>query len=246
MSKTGGLDSLKHRIYTSGLYFWQELCHNENRSESSERDGLWVRPALFYQKGVEITNQLQHEQACHRLLDSPVIAAVKDDAGLDAALQSECGAIFLLYGSAAGVCAQVEKVRRAGKLAIVHIDLIDGLSGREAAVDALEVLCHPDGIISTKPVVVRRARHRGLLTVQRAFLLDSLSLENLPAQLGVGKPDFIEVLPGIIPRVIARITACTETPVIAGGLIKYKDEVMAAMGAGAAAVSSSSPAVWAM
>ena len=195
---------------------------------------------------MKITNQQQHEQACRRLLDSPVIAAVKDDAGLDAALQSECGAVFLLYGSAAGVCTQVDKVRAAGKLAIVHIDLIDGLSGREAAVDALEALCHPDGIISTKPAVIRRARHRGLLTVQRAFLLDSMSVENLSAQLAVGKPDFLEVLPGIMPRIIARITASTETPVIAGGLIQYKDEVMAAMGAGAAAVSTSSPAVWAM
>lgn len=205
-----------------------------------------VRPALFYQKGGIITNQQQHETLCRRLLDSPVIAAVKDDAGLDAALQSECGAVFLLYGSAAGVCTQVDKVRAAGKLAIVHIDLIDGLSGREAAVDALEALCHPDGIISTKPAVIRRARHRGLLTVQRAFLLDSMSVENLPAQLAVGKPDFLEVLPGIMPRIIARITASTDTPVIAGGLIQYKDEVMAAMGAGAAAVSTSSPAVWAM
>lgn len=205
-----------------------------------------VRPALFYQKGGIITNQQQHETLCRRLLDSPVIAAVKDDAGLDAALQSECGAVFLLYGSAAGVCTQVDKVRAAGKLAIVHIDLIDGLSGREAAVDALEALCHPDGLISTRPAVIRRARHLGLVTVQRAFLLDSMSVENLSAQLAVGKPDFLEVLPGIMPRIIARITASTDTPVIAGGLIQYKDEVMAAMGAGAAAVSTSSPAVWAM
>ena len=205
-----------------------------------------VRPALFYQKGGIITNQQQHETLCRRLLDSPVIAAVKDDAGLDAALQSECGEVFLLYGSAAGVCTQVDKVRAAGKLAIVHIDLIDGLSGREAAVDALEALCHPDGLISTRPAVIRRARHLGLVTVQRAFLLDSMSVENLPAQLAVGKPDFLEVLPGIMPRIIARITASTDTPVIAGGLIQYKDEVMAAMGAGAAAVSTSSPAVWAM
>lgn len=215
-------------------------------AESSERDGLWFGPLCFIKKGGIITNQQQHETLCRRLSDCPVIAAVKDDAGLDAAMQSECGAVFLLYGSAAGVCTQVDKVRAAGKLAIVHIDLIDGLSGREAAVDALEALCHPDGLISTKPAVIRRARHLGLVTVQRAFLLDSMSVENLPAQLAVGKPDFLEVLPGIMPRIIARITASTDTPVIAGGLIQYKDEVMAAMGAGAAAVSSSSPAVWAM
>ena len=49
-----------------------------------------------------------------------------------------------------------------------------------------------------------------------------------------------------MPRVITEITQSTATPVIAGGLIKYKDEVMAAMRAGAAAVSTTCPAVWEM
>ena len=34
-----------------------------------------------------------------RLLDCPVIAAVKDEAGLQQALQSECEVIFLLFGT---------------------------------------------------------------------------------------------------------------------------------------------------
>lgn len=184
--------------------------------------------------------------ACQRLLDSPVIAAVKDEAGLDAALQSECGAVFLLFGAAANARRLVERVQAAGKLAIVHIDLVEGLSSREAAVDTLAALCRPDGVISTRPTLVRRARHLGFLTVQRVFMLDSLALASLPGQLGVGKPDFIEILPGILPRVIGEVAASTATPVIAGGLIRYKDEVMAAMKAGAAAVSASSPAVWKM
>lgn len=181
-----------------------------------------------------------------RMLDCPVIAAVKDEAGLAAALKSECEVVFLLFGSVVNVADLVARVREAGKLAIVHIDLLDGLSQREVAVDGLTRMCAPDGIISTRPALVRRARHLGLLTVQRAFILDSLALSNLPAQLSVGKPDFIEILPGIMPRVITEITQSTATPVIAGGLIKYKDEVIAAMRAGAAAVSTTCPAVWEM
>lgn len=186
------------------------------------------------------------EDRCRRLLDCPVIAAVKDEAGLEQALQSECEVVFLLFGTIVSVPGLVEKVRRGGKLAIVHIDLVEGLSAREVAVDALQGLCRPDGIISTRPLLIRRARHLGLLTVQRAFILDSLSLDNLPAQLNVGKPDFIEILPGIMPRVISELAQKTRTPIIAGGLVKYKEEVMAAIRAGAVAVSSSSPAVWAM
>ena len=179
-----------------------------------------------------------------RMVDCPVIAAVKDEAGLAAALKSECEVIFLLFGSVVNIPDLVERVRGAGKLAIVHIDLLDGLSQREVAVDGLTRMCAPDGIISTRPALVRRARHLGLLTVQRAFILDSLALSNLPAQLSVGKPDFIEILPGIMPRVITEISTRTRVPVIAGGLLRDKADVMAAMRAGAAAVSTSAPSLW--
>ena len=109
---------------------------------------------------------------------------------------------------------------------------------------SLIALCHPDGIISTHPSLIRRARHQGLLTIQRAFILDSLSLNNLSGQLEQGKPDFVEILPGIMPRVITEISTRTRVPVIAGGLLRDKADVMAAMRAGASAVSTSAPELW--
>lgn len=178
------------------------------------------------------------------LLDEPVIAAVKTDEALTAALASPCSAVFLLASTLLTVDGLVHRIHDAGKLAVVHIDLVDGLSSREIAVDSLNALCHPDGIISTRPTLIRRACHRGLLTVQRAFILDSLSLTSLSGQLEQGKPDFVEILPGIMPRVIAEISTRTQVPVIAGGLLRDKADVMAAMRAGAAAVSTSAPSLW--
>mgnify|MGYP000701891058 FL=1 len=178
------------------------------------------------------------------LLDEPVIAAVKTDEALTAALASPCSAVFLLASTLLTVDGLVHRIHDAGKLAVVHIDLVDGLSSREIAVDSLNALCHPDGIISTRPTLIRRARHRGLLTVQRAFILDSLSLTSLSGQLEQGKPDFVEILPGIMPRVIAEISTRTQVPVIAGGLLRDKADIMAAMCAGAAAVSTSAPSLW--
>lgn len=178
------------------------------------------------------------------LLNEPVIAAVKTDEALTAALASPCSAVFLLASTLLTVDGLVHRIHDAGKLAVVHIDLVDGLSSREIAVDSLNALCRPDGIISTRPTLIRRARHRGLLTVQRAFILDSLSLTSLSGQLEQGKPDFVEILPGIMPRVIAEISARTQVPVIAGGLLRDKADVMAAMRAGAAAVSTSAPSLW--
>ena len=179
------------------------------------------------------------------LEQNPVLPAVKDAGRLEACLAQPAGVVFLLCGDILNIDRLIDRVHQAGKYAVVHADLVAGLAPREIAVDFLH-RCGADGIISTRPALVRRARHLGLVTVQRAFILDSLALSNLPDQLSVGKPDFIEILPGIMPRVIAEITQTTATPVIAGGLIKYKDEVMAAMRAGAAAVSTTCPAVWEM
>ena len=178
------------------------------------------------------------------LVDAPIIAAVKTDAELIRALESECQVIFLLYGNVVNVDALVQRVREKGKICIVHIDLVDGLSSREIAVDGLVKLCHPDGIISTKPFMIRRARQLGLLTIQRVFLLDSMSLENILSQMDLQNPDFIEVLPGVIPGALREITAAAEIPVIAGGLIRSKPEVIQALQAGAVAVSTSCARVW--
>lgn len=186
------------------------------------------------------------ENVRERMVENPVIAAVKDEDGLEKAIRSDCETVFLLASTIMDVEQLVGRLHAAGKLAVVHVDLVEGLGNREIAVDALVRLCHPDGIISTRPALVRRARHLGLVTIQRAFILDSMSVTSLHSQLAVGKPDFIEILPGIMPRVITEISQSTATPVIAGGLIKYKDEVVAAIRAGAVAISTTCQAVWEM
>ena len=180
------------------------------------------------------------------LLDSPVIAAVKDDAGLESALNSDCQVIFLLFGTLLNIGELVQKVHSRGKLCFIHIDLVEGLSNRDIAVDCIAKIACPDGIISTRAPFIRRAQQLGLATVQRMFLLDSISLKNIVTQMGTQRPDFIEVLPGVIPAIIREITEKTSTPLIAGGLIRSKQDVFQALQAGAVAVSTSCQAVWNM
>lgn len=180
------------------------------------------------------------------LMDAPIIAAVKDDAGMRNALESDCKVIFLLYGTILNIDALVRGVQSRGKLCMVHIDLVEGLSNRDIAVDGLVKLCHPDGIISTRVPQIRRAQQLGILAIQRTFMLDSISLHNLLVQLEIHRPDFIEVLPGIIPGVIREITEQTTIPLIAGGLIRSKQDVIQALQAGVVAVSATSQEVWEM
>ena len=66
------------------------------------------------------------------LEDSPIIAAVKDDGGLSRCLTSDSRIIFILYGDIVTIGDIVETVKSAGKLAIVHLDLINGLSSKES------------------------------------------------------------------------------------------------------------------
>ncbi len=178
------------------------------------------------------------------LMDDPIIAAVKNEDSLAAALQSERETIFLLSSNLLNVHDIVSRIHAAQKRAIVHIDLVEGLSSRTIAVDALVAACQPDGIISTHPNLIRHAHALGLLTIQRAFVIDSLSLDTLFSQQSLCNPDFIEVLPGVMPPIITEISQKTQTPLIAGGLIRTKQDVLAAMNAGAAAVSTSARSVW--
>ena len=54
----------------------------------------------------------------------------------------------------------------------------------------------------------------------------------------------IEILPGLMPKVIRRVARLVKLPVIAGGLISEKEDVMAALSAGAISVSSTNQSVW--
>ena len=104
--------------------------------------------------------------------------------------------------------------------------------------------CKADGIISTRPSFIRRGRELGLFTILRIFVFDSLSLENVRPAAAAAQPDMVEILPGIMPKVISRIAAATRIPLICGGLIMDKNDIMEALSAGALAVSSTNEQVW--
>lgn len=179
---------------------------------------------------------------------NPVIAAVKSDVGLQAAVEmEEIQVIFVLYGDVCTIPEILERIKAAGKKAMVHIDLIAGLSAKEISVEFIARQTRADGIITTKPALVRRAKELGIFAVLRFFVIDSLALkniENLEMQCGTSRPDFIEVLPGVMPKVLGRIAKVSRIPMIAGGLITEKEDVIAALSVGAIAVSSTNQDVW--
>lgn len=188
------------------------------------------------------------EQCFYDAVESnPVIAAVKDEEGLSEALTSEdIQVLFILYGDVLNISEIVKKAKDAGKLVMVHMDLINGLSAKEIAADYIRYQTAADGIITTRPAMIKRAKELGLYTVLRFFVIDSMALENIHRQYANVRPDFIEVLPGVMPKIIRRICRESRIPIIAGGLIMDKEDVVTALDAGAISVSTTNQKVWFM
>ena len=90
---------------------------------------------------------------------NPVIAAVKDLDGLEKCCHLEdIKVVFILFGDICTIPDIVSRVKSAGQMAVVHVDLIGGLNSREIAVNFIKNNTEADGIISTKPALIRRGR----------------------------------------------------------------------------------------
>lgn len=178
------------------------------------------------------------------LEENPIISAVKNDEELSQAIKSSCGVVILLFGNALNIDNLVSIVKSSEKACLVHIDLIEGLSQSTVAVDFLIQNTQTDGIISTRPQLVRYAKQRGLLTIQRFFIIDSKALDNTKRQLRGCEADLVEILPGVMPKVTSEIAKSSKKPLIASGLIRDKEDVVTAISCGAVAVSATNADVW--
>lgn len=179
--------------------------------------------------------------------ETPVIAAVKDDDGLQNALQNEnIRVVFILYGDICNISTLVQRIHAAGKFAIVHVDLIAGLASKEVAVDFIRSQTEADGIISTRQSFHRRAKELGL-AAHPPGVPAGLHLAGEPGQ-DARQPPGLSGHPArqSLPKILRRVCADAKVPVLTGGLIADKEDVMAALDAGATAISTTNQAVWNM
>lgn len=172
---------------------------------------------------------------------NPVIAAIRDD-GWEAALHSPAQVLFYLSADLTTVHQRIKQAHDAGKILLIHLDLAEGIGKDRAGIRYLAQQ-GVDGIISTKPQIIRAARDMGLLTVQRFFALDSKGMESIEEMLRTSTPHLIEIMPGVIGKAIRRFSGCG-IPIIAGGLVETKAEVTEAINCGAAAVSTGKEDLW--
>ncbi|NLB21528.1 MAG: glycerol-3-phosphate responsive antiterminator [Clostridium sp.] len=174
----------------------------------------------------------------------PVIAAAKDCQGLKQACNSNVKIIFILFGDIIILRELVSLAKTNGKIVFVHMDLIEGLVNKEISVRYIKEFTKADGIISTKSNVIKAGNDLGLMTVQRFFMLDSMALEKAQKHMRFTYADAFEILPGVMPKIIQKISLYSIKPIIAGGLIMDKEDSYLALDNGATAISTTKRSLW--
>lgn len=177
------------------------------------------------------------------LKNNPLIAAAQHDS-LQRAVKSKVSAVFLMEGKLNSLMENEFQVLKNEKPIFIHTDLLKGLSNDKEAVDFIKKYVNPAGIVSTKGSMIKAAKKRELLTVQRIFLIDSKSLRNAIESIKENNPDVIEVMPALASSIVEVIKKEINKPVILGGLIDNEAQIISGLNAGADGVSFSKDNLW--
>lgn len=175
---------------------------------------------------------------------NPIIPALKNDIYLEDTIKSSSEIVFVIMANILNLKEIVNKLKMAGKIVYVHVDMVDGISNSSNGVEYLMKEIKPDGIITTKHNIVAFANKNGIKVIQRFFVLDSFSLNNTIMNIKENKPTAIEILPGVMPKIIKKIDKAVKVPIITGGLIEDKEDIINALGNGAMGISTTKKELW--
>ena len=174
----------------------------------------------------------------------PVVAAVRNQNDFEDALSSDVQTVFLLKSNIIEIEDLAKRAHEKGKLLFLHVDFVDGLSKDAAGVRYLSTK-EIDGIISTRTGIISAAKELGITCIQRFFMVDSRSVDTALESLKQSRADLIELMPALAYKSISRIKCRVMVPIIAGGLIEFKDEIYQALNAGASMISTGKKELWA-
>jgi glycerol uptake operon antiterminator len=173
-----------------------------------------------------------------------ILPAIKKMKDFEKVLHSPLEYIVLLDVHLAQLEGIVKMAKAHNKKICLHADLIQGLKTDSYSAEFLCQRIKPYAIISTRSDMLATAKKQRIIAIQRIFLIDTLAIETSYKLTVKVQPDYIEVLPGVVPDFIKQVRQTTGVPVIAGGLIHYEAEVSSALNAGAVAVTTSKHALW--
>ncbi|APH06375.1 glycerol-3-phosphate responsive antiterminator [Bacillus weihaiensis] len=183
----------------------------------------------------EFTRRLEHDR---------LIASIKDPKSLDQFLESNIQCAFLLTGNISVIKRYVDVLKKHNRFVFLHIEKIPGISYDREGLKFIAKYVQPTGIVTTKSSLIQLANKEGLLTIQRLFLVDTDAVKNGLKAVNEIQPDALELMPALIPEIIAKLKRKTDIPLITGGLIQHQEHINAALQSGAIAVSTGKPRLW--
>ena len=138
----------------------------------------------------------------------------------------------------------IKEIHQHQRKVIIHMDLIHGLANDQYGAQYMCQTLHVDGIISTKAKTIEAAKQNHCVSILRTFMIDSRSLQRSLQLANQVRPDYIEVLPAMLPGIVSRISKDCSIPVIGGGLITSKEDKNHCLQEGMIAVSCSRVELW--
>ncbi len=175
--------------------------------------------------------------------DNPIIPAIHTREDFDEAVKSHLNIIFLLKTNIFNLGEYAQCAHRHGKTVFVHADMIEGVARDNYGIEYM-AKCGVDGILSTRINILKQARELKLYTIQRFFIIDYHSFDTAIESMKMFMPDMMEIMPGVVPKIIEKFKTSVNIPIIAGGLIETKKEILDALKAGASSISTSNNKLW--
>lgn len=179
-----------------------------------------------------------------RIAENSIIASIYDLETLDLALNSPCEILFILTGNIFNLKEVAVRVREKNKGLYILIDSIDGFSKDTWGLEYIVKNICPDGIITEKNNLIKLSKDMGVFSIQRLYISDSYTLRKALDSIKKNRPNVVELLPGIMPRIISQITKETKISLIASGLIRDKHDINSAFQSGAMGIATSKKDIW--
>ena len=178
-----------------------------------------------------------------RLRAAPCCAALTSQDRLEAALASPVGIVFVLRADGLELKPLVQRVHAAGKLAAVHLDLVDGVRPDRVGVAWL-TRAGADAIISSHGKLMPAIHREGSIAIHRLLLVRRSLLDAGIGAISSSGADIVEVLPGVILPDVRELMPRLAVPLLAGGFIRTEAQARAALAAGAVGVTTSAENLW--
>jgi len=180
-----------------------------------------------------------------RLEESKCCAAIVSDEQLELAMASRTPIVFVLRGNGLTLGPSIQRIHATGKLAAVHLDLVDGVRADPRGVAWLARL-GADAIITSHGRLMPVVRKEGAIAILRLLLSRRTHLDTALTAVSRAGPDIIEVLPGVILPSLGALMPKLGVPLLAGGFIRTEADAEDVIAAGATGITTSAPNLWGM